>query len=440
MATLAVKAQAYAEKIKVLSDQIVQAQKPIQILNAIKWSPDVDQFLLQNKFKEMPKWGPENYQRMPTGFNPTDKIREFQEIVDGIHRQLGKTDRVAVLLAEICRQYQVVCRMLESRGTKEFGDFSRELYGSTRDKFFDDRCTVRELGTTLKEILDGFDHRVLGPQYPKILEAPIVVMALNKRFSEYFHEHVIISELSDSLIADAAAGSDRVRIRSDARFSSRDIDILEVHEGWVHVGTTLNGMRQSYATWLSKGPPRVAATQEGLATMMEVFTFRTYPIRARRINDRIMGVSLVEDGANVLELAQYYREQGYSDEDTLYNIRRIFRGASLEGGHPFTKDISYAKGFVENYNFIRTAIGTGRPQLVPFLFVGKLHLVDVPLLYELSLEGIIDPPHYLPEHFRDLNGLAIWMSYSNFFNKINLTQIRTYYEKLFSTIPVACKL
>ena len=55
-----------------------------------------------------------------------------------------------------------------------------------------------------------------------------------------------------------------------SQFSERDLQVLEVHEGWVHVGTTLNGMNQPVCTFLSKGPPSSTITQEGLAILMEV--------------------------------------------------------------------------------------------------------------------------------------------------------------------------
>jgi len=223
-----------------------------------------------------------------------------------------------------------------------------------------------------------------------------------------------------------------VKIRESSMFSTRDIDILEVHEGWVHVGSTQNGIQQHCAQWLSKGPPRVVSTQEGLAVIMEIFTFRTYPRRAKQINDRILGIDKVENGANILELIEFYRTEGYSESDCLSNAKRVFRGGPLEGGAPFTKDIVYCKGFIENYNFMRTAIRAGQSHLLPFLFVGKIHLDDVPMLYQKYQEGIIDPPKYLPPQFQDLSGIAVWMSFSNFFNQVDLKRIQEHYDRLFT--------
>jgi hypothetical protein len=109
----------------------------------------------------------------------------------------------------------------------------------------------------------------------------------------------------------------------------------------------------------------------------------------------------------------------------------VFRGGRVEGGAPFTKDISYCRGFIENYNFIRTAIRRGRPEIVPFMFAGKLHVDDIPLLYQKSLEGIVDPPTLLPPQFQDLNGLAVWMTFSNFLNTVDMATVSQYYDALF---------
>ncbi len=145
-----------------------------------------------------------------------------------------------------------------------------------------------------------------------------------------------------------------------------------------------------------------------------------------------MGIDKVEDGANILELIEFYRTEGYTEEDCISNAKRVFRGGLVTGGAPFTKDLSYCRGFVQNYNFMRAAIGAGLPQLIPFLFTGKLHVDDVPLLYQKYKEGIIDPPRYLPSQFKDMNGLAVWMSFSSFLNRIDMKKVQEHYDKLFN--------
>ena len=421
----------YKEKIKRLSQRIVDAQRPIRILEAIKWHPSIELELKKSKFRQMPKIDAAYYQTVDLGFNAQDKLAEFTTIVQDIRTTLGAEDELGRLLTEIAEEYKDVVYLLEHRGTKKFWEYSRKLYGSPQDKFFDDNNTIQSLGELLYSILSKIDDTTMGAEYPETLEAKEVVDLLNKRFGTYFSDQAVGARISDGIIADASAGGDTVKIKEGSKFSTRDVDILEVHEGWVHVGTTQNGNLQSVAKWLSKGPPRCAATQEGLAVIMEIFTFRTYPKRARQINDRILGIGKAEQGANFLELIEFYRTEGYSEDDSISSATRIFRGGVLDGGAPFTKDISYCRGFVENYNFLRIAIRAGKAHLIPFLFVGKLRVDDIPLLYQKFKEGIIDPPRYLPPQFADLSGIAVWMSFSSFFNMVDLKKVQEHYNKLF---------
>jgi uncharacterized protein (TIGR02421 family) len=237
--------------------------------------------------------------------------------------------------------------------------------------------------------------------------------------------------LDDGIIADAAAGSDYVKIRNSAKFSLQDVNILEVHEGWVHVATNLNGANQHVARWLAKGPPRTTAVQEGLAVLMEVLTFRSHPRRARRLNERVIAIDKAEDGADFIDVFEWHRTEGYEEEECFAAARRVFRGGVLHGGAPFTKDIAYTKGLVTNYHFIRAAIRACRPEMIRYLFVGKVAHDDVPVLVARVSDGVVRPPKHLPPMFSDLNGLSIWMAYSSLFSQMGVDEMFDHYEQMF---------
>jgi uncharacterized protein (TIGR02421 family) len=423
----------YKEKIKRFSDRIIEAQRPIRILDSVRLPPHVTTELRKSNFKEIPKVLPEQYEKHnPIGFDPDAKRAEIQEIITDIQRDLGTEDRLGRLLVTTSEEYLTIIDLLLNRGKAEFWESSRKLYGSPKDRLYNDINTISDLGRMMYTIFSSITARAVDKPAEQI-DAEAVVLELNERFKSYFPDGSVSAKLSDGIIADAAAGGDTVKIRSDSKFSLRDIDILEVHEGWVHVGTTQNGAQQSAAKWLSKGSPRCASTQEGLAVIMEIFTFRSHPFRAKRINDRIIAIEKAEDGASILDIIEFYRTEGFSEDESLQNAKRVFRGGLLEGGAPFTKDLAYCKGFIENYNFMRSAVRAGKPELLPFLFTGKVHVDDVPLLYQKSLEGIVDPPKYLPPLFRDLSGISVWMSFSNFLNVVNLKKIQEHYERLFNS-------
>lgn len=421
----------YKEKVRGLSKKIVAAQKPIRILNSIRVPEAWEAELIKNKFTDIPKDPKGYYDSVPLGFDATEKSLELNQLKTEIGRTLGENDELGKHMQQICDQYLLVVEMLKNRGRPEFYRAARELYGSPKDCFVQDSNTIADMAHMLYEILSGIGPSIPDIHYPETLTAQEAVDYLNSSFSKYFAGENVLAKLSDGIVADAAAGGDKVKIRQGAMFSQREVELYEVHEGWVHVGSTLNGRAQAVCEFLSIGPPRCASTQEGLAVIMEIFTFRSYLSRAKQINDRIISIEKAEDGANLLEVIEYLRTEGYTEKECITNAFRVFRGGTLMGGAPFTKDISYCKGFVENYNFLRSAVRSSRPQLIPFLFNGKLHVEDIPLLYAKHKEGLIEAPRFLPPHFRDLNGLAVWMSFSSFFNRVDLKSVQEHYKKIF---------
>ncbi len=194
----------------------------------------------------------------------------------------------------------------------------------------------------------------------------------------------------------------------------------------MHVGTTLNGQAQPYCTFLSKGPPSSTITQEGLAIFVENLSFLSYPERVRRVGNRIRAVAMAEQGADFLDVFNFYREQGNTDDDSFTNTIRVFRGSTPDG-QPFTKDVSYVKGFVLVYNYIQLAIKRGLLERIPLLFCGKATLADLKTLSQLIEDGMVLPPIVLPPQFSDLHGLTAWMCYSGFLRQLNLKSIESDY-------------
>jgi uncharacterized protein (TIGR02421 family) len=430
--------RSYKEIVAQLATRIVEAQRPIRVLQALRWDDSIEQQFLAGKQRELPRIDLDYYAGSDLGFDPQTKGEEFEQIARDIDREVGQGDAIGQLMMTTALEYRDVVRMLSARGTPGFYAWSRRLYGSPKDKFPDGRSTVRDLGQLLYGILTNIDeasgpmHRV-SPAYARTIDAAEAARQLEERLARYFVDVAVRVEADDGILADASAGSDYVKVRNGARFSPRDIDILEVHEGWVHVATSLNGQAQPVAKWLAKGPPRTTAVQEGLAALLEMFTFRTYPRRARRLNDRVLAVDKAEDGASFLDVFEWFRTEGYEEDECFHNARRVFRGGVLEGGAPFTKDACYCKGIVLNYAFIRSAIQHDRMDLLPLLFVGKVAHEDVPVLARHVSDGVVKPPRFLPPMFSDLNGLAIWMAYSAFFSQLGGEAIADHYARLFAS-------
>ncbi|MFV3304082.1 flavohemoglobin expression-modulating QEGLA motif protein [Pseudomonas sp. NY15181] len=421
----------YQQIIRGLSDRIVEAQTPIRVLDAIKWDDGIRDDFLKGRGKHAPKVDRSYYDGRPLAFDASAKKQEFQNIERDITRHLGQFNPVGQIMRRMCKEYRMVIRMLEARGTQDFGLISQELYGSASDAFHAGDPTLADLGLMLSDYLNNIADRGDLKDEPKTLTATQVVGMLQERLNKVFDdkEDTIRVFESDGIVADAAAGADYIKVRADALFNERDVRALEVHEGLVHVGTTLNGLNQPICTFLAKGPPSSTVTQEGLAILMEVIAFASYPTRLRKLTNRTRAIHMAEEGADFLEVFHFYREQGYSMESSYQNSSRVFRG-STPAGLPFTKDLSYLKGFILIYNYIQLAVRKGKLEQIPLLFCGKATLEDMRTLRQLVDEGLVVPPKYLPPQFRDLNALSAWMCFSNFLNHLSLDRIEADYANI----------
>lgn len=415
--------------IRALSDRIVEAQTPIRVLDAVKWDDGIRDGFLKAKGKQPPAVDRDYYLSRPLAFDAQAKKLEFQNIERDITRQLGQFNPVGQIMRRMCKEYRMVIRMLEARGTEDFGLISQELYGAASDAFHAGDPTLADLGLMLSDYLNNIAARGDLEDEPKVLGAADAVSILQQRLAGVFGDDTIRVFESDGILADAAAGADYIKIRSDARFNERDVKALEVHEGLVHVGTTLNGLNQPICTFLAKGPPSSTVTQEGLAILMEVIAFASYPTRLRKLTNRTRAIHMAEEGADFLEVFEFFREQGYGLEGGYSNASRVFRG-SLPDGLPFTKDLSYLKGFILIYNYIQLAVRKGKLEQIPLLFCGKTTLEDMRTLRKLVDEGLVLPPKYLPPQFQDMNALSAWMCFSNFLNHLSLDRIEADYANI----------
>jgi uncharacterized protein (TIGR02421 family) len=284
----------------------------------------------------------------------------------------------------------------------------------------------------MADILDNLAQEAALRPAEEPLDAGQTVNLLASRLGVYFDDPAAVRvKLSDGIVADAAAGGDYIKVRHDAIFTSRDVRQLEVHEGWVHLGTTLNGQSQPICTFLGKGPPSSTVTQEGLAVITELLAFASHPARVQRLTNRIEGVARAEAGADFRQVYRFFLDEGYGPRESYQHTMRIFRGSLPQGCGPFTKDLCYSKGFVQVYNYIRLAVRRGAVRRVPLLFCGKTNLADIKILGQMVDEGLVVSPRFVPPQFADMHALSAWMCYANFLNRLSLQRIEEDYAALF---------
>jgi uncharacterized protein (TIGR02421 family) len=418
---------AYRATIHGLSERLRALQRPINILSTLRWPKQVEEAFFAAGGERQPQVTREIYPALR--YDAGELRRGFEDLHGDIRNQLGRFNPVGQLLAQRCLEWRETVAMLEARGTPDFARIAGLLYGRTGDAFHAAGPTTADLGTDLAGRLERIERAGLLPPDERTMDAHQGAAWLSERLDRVFTDDPVRVEVSDEIVAEAIAGADRIRLRADARFSERALRILEVHEAYVHVATTMNGRRQPILTFLDKGPPSTTVSQEGLAVLVEVTAFTSHPTRLRRINDRVEAIHLVEDGATFLDVYRWFSDRGHTPQAAYNDTMRIFRGSLPEAG-PFPKDLAYARGFVQVYNFLRIAVSRGQVRRLGLLFTGKTALERIDLLFHAYDEGVLEPPRYLPPHFADLAGLASWLAYSGFLNQIDLDRIEDDYVRL----------
>jgi uncharacterized protein (TIGR02421 family) len=400
-----------------LSDRLLEIQRPIRVLDAIHWDDRI-----RSAFFDDPAAPPpvdaDYYRSRALGFDPDVVETELTDLIADIDRRLTRGHPETELLRRTCDAYLVTVAMLASRGTPAFGPCAAALYGLPSDRFHDGGPTVSDFADRLRAGLGWVEGTLLVDDDDDDIDADEAVVQLQQRLDESMGEGLVNVVTDDGIVADAAAGATTIKLRSDASFSAYQLDQLEAHEGWVHVGTTLNGLAQPWCTFLGKAAPPTTVTQEGLATLTELVGMRSHPDRLQRIVDRIDGIALAGDGATFSEVAEHFRTQGRTLPETWALTARIFRG-SVPHGPPFTKDLAYGKGLVQTYGYVRIAVQQGRPERLPMLFAGKLDLADVGLVNQLIDEELVSVPTHVPPPFRDPRALVASMVFSRFLRELD---------------------
>lgn len=327
-------------------------------------------------------------------------------------------------------------QLLINTGKPEFYDYSRRLFGAPDDLLLDGKSTSLTLAKSFDQALNtlnGFDQRFL-PQ--NAISSDELAVSMNEAVIKLFGNDAPSVSVVDELSANALAGSERIRIRRAAQFNDKDIAQLIHHEAGIHVATSLNGKNQTLLPILGASHAGTTRTQEGLAVFSEFITGSMDLERLRRLADRTIAIKMSADGADFLQIYQFFLERTGVETQAYENTRRVFRGGVIRGGAPFTKDIVYLDGLIRVHNFLRTLVSQGRPDCLPLMFCGKLDLEDIPVLAELSQAGLCRLPKYLPAWASDMRFLLSYLAYSAFLNTTDLQAVGLHYEQLLRDAPL----
>jgi len=413
------------QRIRDCSDLLYQASRSIRVLSHLSWDLSIKQQFFAKGAKELPVVSYEKY----------DATKPLA-IIETVRAKLSPNNPIDQWLLGIASDFEGTAQMLHYAGNKDFYQYSCELYGTPKSPLLDQTNTSLGLANQLSDLFASFDSIDLGePEVPAI-DADTVAAAMRKATQSMFAEAAPEIQVVDKLSANALAGAKRIRIRRAAQFTDKDIQQLIHHEAYVHVATSLNGRNQDDLKILASGYPGTTRTQEGLAVFAEFITGSMDIDRMHRLADRVIAIQMAVDGADFLQVYQYFLDRIGDADQSFENTRRVFRGGVLTGGAPFTKDIVYLDGLLRVHNFMRSLVYNKRTDVLRMLFCGKLDIENIPVLCELASMGLCKPAKYLPPWASDLRFLLAYLTYSSFLNKIDLSQVNIHYQDLLQHAPI----
>jgi uncharacterized protein (TIGR02421 family) len=386
--------------------------RKIRVLDALSWPDGVEEDFLA-------KWRSGRAELPNVTLQPRDHSADIAALETFIS-QCDVGHPAGNYLAMTARSYATAGHMLGAIGTLAFTHYSSALY--RRPDFYYTRLQLSMLDAA-RFFLKTTDALLGGariPPCPAEIPAKAFAAWIQPELDRFFGAGQITVILDPNLAAKAIAGSSRIRLRASALFSELDKHQLLQHEAFVHVATAQNGARQPNLISLGLGAPRTTQTQEGIATLAELFTGSMDINRLRRLALRVLAVQQALDGADFIQVFEGFLAAGQSQEESFRSTQRVFRGADLRGGSAFTKDAAYLTGLLGVHTLLRIAIRDNRPELVGHLFAGRLSLADTMRLAPLFESGWLKGPTYLPAWASDLRLLAANLAFSAFIAQIKL--------------------
>jgi uncharacterized protein (TIGR02421 family) len=407
-----------ADRLDVYSEldrRLVAATRGIRLLQSVSWPASVEM-----DFVAAWKAGTA---RLPEIEYPRADFSETREALMGVILAAEPGHPLGDYIRRTAHSWRVATELLDAIGTPAITQYSAQLFGRPSDLVPGAKLTNVDAARHFIALADEFISAGALDEVTESIEADQLQRELQVQLDAFFGPDIVRVETDPQLIAKAAAGATRIRLRSATNFSSYDRQQLIEHEAFVHSLTALNGREQPHLKSLARSSPRITATQEGLAVFAELMSGSIDIERMKRISLRIIAIDMALGGADFIEVFRFFLDAGQTETDSFASAQRVFRGAPLGGGAAFTKDTVYLHGLLSVHTFFRWALKHRRLAVCRNLFAGKLALHDVLALQPFFDNGYIAQPRWLPPWVQHANGLAGMLAFSLFANQIRLDRV-----------------
>ncbi len=241
------------------------------------------------------------------------------------------------------QDYHILLSMMENFDNVFFYDHCVKLYGSSHSL---------NKNEAFPYFLEKIPEFCKPDQSTQRYQGEEALQYLRGKLNETFAPDEFDVRASSSLLSDSSAGRKTLKLNTGKTYTTGHLNIFLVHEGWVHLGTSLNGAHQEENPWLSTWAPKTTILQEGLALLTEIITGYMTEERWNKVVLRHLATTMAERGSSITEVYTYLRHHRMEDLDAFKLSLRVFRGVPLEGGMAFTKELLYLHGMIQLLNHL----------------------------------------------------------------------------------------
>ncbi len=388
--------------------------KDVEILKNLTWPLSV-------KRKFLKQWSKGQVQ-LPVIKYPAYDFSKQRKELKLITQQCKSQHPFSELVKKTAQSYILGLEMVESVGTAKFLRISSKLYGVPKDPVSRDGVSTLRAANRFLKSVRRFDLESICPPEMACLRPETVVSDIKDAARRKFGDQAIKIVTDPKLKSKASASATRIRIREATAFTQHDVQQLIEHELFVHSLTLLNGRKQPLKA-LGLNSPRVTCAQEGLAVFAEFITNAIDVTRLQRISARVEGIQMALDGADFIDVFEFFLTNGQSEDESYFSAARIFRGGNVKGKVVFTKDLVYLKGFIEVHRFFLSAL-RHKKFLHPQYFVsGRMECKDVEELAPYFIRGTLKAPAFEPDWIKDRSTLLAFLLSSSVMNNLGLSKI-----------------
>ena len=358
-------------------------------LSATDLAVDRDLSDLGESFRFLLDVTPVNVAEAKVGFlsdhrEPSFEYRPLDDRPDILRARLASIDlqsvddpTVAHLLRAKHRELELQIDMLAARNTDDFLHLSLELYGGVLPPLLDEALELLDSCPPTLSDAEWLDARAFARLVEKELDC-------YRSVDPDICAHVEVREDTPGVMV----SNGDVLIGASLKVAASRVGALLQHEVGTHVVTHVNGSRQPLRV-LAAGLAGYEETQEGLAVLAEHLMGGLGAARLRELAGRVVAVHWMIGGEPFCAVHEALTGLGVSDASAFTTTMRVFRSGGL------TKDAIYLRGLRD----VIAHLGAGGS--LDVLLLGKLPLVEAPLVEDLLERGLLSEPLLRPRYLAD---------------------------------------